>query len=53
MSVAASFMIAAPLAHDLDRIRDFGETDVIETEKRKTQTGVDQGESAGAVIGGD
>jgi hypothetical protein len=34
-------------------MRDLRETDVIETEERKTQTGVNEGESAGAVIGGD
>jgi hypothetical protein len=34
-------------------MRDLRETDVIETEERKTQTGVNEGESAGAAIGGN
>jgi hypothetical protein len=50
-------MLAAPLGlvvpHMLDRMRDIGETNVIESEKGKTQTSVNEGESAGAIVGGD
>jgi hypothetical protein len=34
-------------------MRDLRETDVIETEERKTQTSVNEGKGAGATIGGN
>jgi hypothetical protein len=41
------------LAHDLDRMCDFWQTDMLKSEKRNTQTGIDQAESPGAAIGGN
>jgi hypothetical protein len=37
----------------LDRMRDFGQPDMLKSEKGDTQTGVDEGEGAGAAIGGN
>jgi hypothetical protein len=46
-------MFSVGLAYDLDRMRDFRQTDMLKSEKGDTQTGVDQGEGAGATIGGN